>query len=323
MANDPENDDWRDLRQSLQRSEEPDQAQQRQPSRKGKTKAASEKPPSQASRLPLLISAAALLISAGLGYYLYQLDQRYRALEEGMRAQTAEVASTLQNLQESLEASSRQIGSVTSDLTTVQDGVSRSQAQIAQARRLVEQVRQSQQQQRELLGSQIETKADSEQVVELKESSEAKFEEIGGQLSTVSQELEANRQELEKTWNELEKLGLRLTDQGRLIATTSEGLEELRKRGEREYRQFDARKNTRIRVGDIALELRKTNRDKQYADIRLFVDDKRIDRNKVYVNSPVIFLAGQSRIEHELVVNEVQKNRILGYVSILTGQQRK
>ncbi len=90
----------------------------------------------------------------------------------------------------------------------------------------------------------------------------------------------------------------------------------------RDYREFDARKKARIRIGDIGLELQKTNRDKQYADIRLFIDDKQIDRNKIYANSPVIFFVGADRVEYELVVNEVQRNRILGYVSILLGGPR-
>lgn len=312
-----EQDDFQDLRYRLQKSDEQDSAPPPQRSRESKAKGEKKR---QTSRLPLLLSIAALLAAGGLGYYLYQLDQRYRTLEEQMRAQTDEIASTLQSLQQSLEASSQKIGSVSSELSSVQHGVSRSQALIAQARKQVEQVRKSQEEQRQLLGSQIAAKADSDQVVDLKESSDTKFEQIDTRLGSVNQELEANRKELEKTWNEMEKLGLRLTDQGRLIATNSDGLVELRKRGEREYKEFDAGKNVRVRVGEIALELRKTNRDKQYADIRLFIDDKQIDRNKVYVNSPLTFLAGQRRIDYELVVNEVQKNHIRGYVGILLNK---
>ena len=319
MANDQEKYDLQDLRQHLQKSEEQNQAQGQHPDREDKAKAASDKPTRRASRLPVLISIVALITALALAYYLFQFNQRHQALEEGLSAQMAEVTSALQALQERLETSSQRIGSVSSDLSTVQDGVSRSEAKIAQARRLVDEIRIKQEQQRQLLGSQIETKAESDQVVELKESSQTKFEEIDGQLSDVSQELEANRQELERTWSELEKLGLRLTGQGRLIATNSDGLGELRKRGDRDYREFEARKKARIRIGNIGLELQKTNRDKHYANIRLFIDDKQIDRNKIYANSPVIFFVGADRVEYELVVNEVQRNRILGYVSILLG----
>lgn len=318
MADKRDNYDLDHLRQRLQTGDE--RIQQQSKGRRVKARPASDRSGGGPALLLGLISIAALLGTLALAYYFFQFDQRQQALEEELRAQLAEVTSNLQALQERLDDSSKKIGSVSSGLNTVRDGVSRSEAQIALARRLVDEIRRNQERQRELLNRQIEAKADSNQVVELKQTSQAKFEEIDGQLTEVSQELEANRQELEKTWSEMEKLGLRLTDQGRLIATNSGGLQELRnQQGERDYKEFDVQKNVRTRIGNIALELRKTNRDKQFADVRLLIDDRNVDRDKIYANSPLVFYVGKDRVEYELVINEIEKNRMRGYVSILSS----
>ena len=118
-------------------------------------------------------------------------------------------------------------------------------------------------------------------------------------------------------------IGLRVSEQGSLIATTGDALDELKRRGEREYIQFDARKKKKITVGDILLELRKADRKKHRANLRLYYDDKKVDRKDVYTNTPLTFYVGREKIHYELVINEVTKDRIRGYVSVPLGKLPK
>ena len=88
---------------------------------------------------------------------------------------------------------------------------------------------------------------------------------------------------------------------------------------EKEYFQFTARLYDPFRVRDIAVELRDTNRQKNRAKLRLSFDDKRIVRGRVATNQPLTFYVGRNRIPYELVINEVEKGRIWGYVSVPVG----
>ncbi len=132
--------------------------------------------------------------------------------------------------------------------------------------------------------------------------------------------MQASRQELEKTGEELSALELHVTEQGKLVATNADVLEELRRRGERDYLSFDGGKYQKIDVGGIVLQLRKANHKKHYADVRLFYDDKQFDRKKVYTNTPLVFYVGKDTIQYELVINEVSKNHIAGYISLPQGK---
>jgi len=68
-------------------------------------------------------------------------------------------------------------------------------------------------------------------------------------------------------------------------------------------------------VAGISLELRKADVKKQYADFRLYIDDRVMEQKQVYVNRPVTFYAGRNRMLYEVVINEVRKDQMLGYVS--------
>ena len=148
----------------------------------------------------------------------------------------------------------------------------------------------------------------------------AQFEVASGHMISEPLTMSKETKEIEKTWEELSSFGLHVTEQGSLVATNADALEELRLRGERDYLSFDGGKNQKIDVGGIVLQLRKANHKKHYADVRLFYDDKQFDRKKVYTNTPLVFYVGKEAIQYELVINEVSKNHITGYLSLPQGK---
>ena len=237
--------------------------------------------------------------------------------------QVAKIRSMLSLIGERLDESHQSIGSLNADVELVQKRVGLTQNEIKRARAVAEQLRKEQKKDVEVLTSQIIRKADSQEVVALDEKSNVKFQEIGDQITGVQEEVKTSRKELEKTWKELSAIGLRVSEQGRLIATTGDALEELKLRGERDYLEFDARKKKRLTVGSIVIELRKADRKKHSADLRLYYDDKRVDRKKVYTNTPLVFYVGRDKIQYELVINQVTKDRITGYISVPIGKLPK
>ncbi len=277
--------------------------------------------PRRQSRVNWVNSISALLLAVGLTFFLFSQYEKYKARERGLNVQLAQLMKQVRLLEERLDKDGRRIGLLVTDLETVQKRVGVTRDEIRRSRAVAEEIRQQQQQDVQLLTRQLVRKADFQQVKDLGATADTKFQEVDKQITGVQREVQASRQEFEKTWQELSAMGLRVTEQGKLIATSSEALEELRRRrGERDYLEFDARKKKKLRVAEIIIELRKADYKQHRADLRLFYDDRRVDRKKVYTNTPLLFYVGPDRIQYELVINEVNKDQITGYVSAPIGK---
>lgn len=100
------------------------------------------------------------------------------------------------------------------------------------------------------------------------------------------------------------------------IARTHEELVALAKKGERSYYEFDLNRSKQFtREGPIGVSLRKANTKHVYADLELLVDDAQLTKKHVNAFEPVAFYTSQSKQPVELVINQVTKDHIHGYVS--------
>jgi phage host-nuclease inhibitor protein Gam len=103
---------------------------------------------------------------------------------------------------------------------------------------------------------------------------------------------------------------------GRQIAYNSEELAVLKRRGERDYFEFDLRKAKQLeRVGGVLVQLNKTDTKGKKYDMTLQIDDDKVQKKGQLVNEPVQFYVGKHRVRYELVVNAVDKDRVRGYLS--------
>lgn len=267
-----------------------------------------------------ILSIVALALGGVLTYYLGQLSQQQSVYAQAFEDQSAAVNRSLEVIEKRLDGNGGQIASLRSRLEVTMQRVGMTQNDLKRARALAEQLKEEQARNVEALSKEIAQKAGTEQVASLEEEADKKFQGVNEEISGVKEEVKSNERQLTKTVEKLAKLGVRVTEQGNVIATTATGLEELRRRGERDYVTFDLRKKQRTQVAGIALELRKTDDKKRRADLRIYVDDIKMERKKIYVNTPINFYIGSQRIGYELVINEVNKNRIIGYVSLPKGK---
>jgi len=102
-----------------------------------------------------------------------------------------------------------------------------------------------------------------------------------------------------------------------LIARNRDDLEELKRRGDRNYYEFTVQKSkTPQRVGPVQVSLNRTDPRKSKYTITVFVDDKTIEKKDKTSGEPVQFYVAHTRgIPYELVVFDVGKNQITGYLS--------
>ncbi len=139
---------------------------------------------------------------------------------------------------------------------------------------------------------------------------------LTGTVEGVQQDVAKNRQEIEQTVRELKTVRGDLGVQSGLIATNGTELNALRELGERNYYDFDITKAKQPqRVGAIQVRLRKTDRKRNKYTIELWADDKRIEKKNKTLLEPVQFYVLGSRIPYEIVVQKVEKNRIVGYLA--------
>ena len=270
-------------------------------------------------RPTVVLSAAALLLGLGLIFLLLQMNEKYEIREKQASNHIDKLTALVGLIAERLDDNRQRVGVLTGDVELVQKRVGVTQSEIKKARAAAEEIKREQEQDVRALTDQIVSKADSQQVVNLEEKTGTKFQEVDEQITGVREEVQTSRQELEKTWQELAAIGVRVTEQGRLVATNLDALEELKQQGERDYLQFDARKKQNINVAGITIQLRKADYKKHRADLRFFYDDKQFDKKEVYTNTPLFFYVGRERIQYELVINEVKKDQIVGYISIPIG----
>ena len=83
------------------------------------------------------------------------------------------------------------------------------------------------------------------------------------------------------------------------------------------------KKNTPQKFGDIQLVLEQTEPKKNTFSLVIIADDKRVEKKNRTVNEPIQFLLSKSVLPYELVINDVKKDLIIGYLSVPKVQQTR
>ena len=274
------------------------------------------RPPRATVDLVTVLSIAALALGAVLGYFLWQQSVQFQAFNDQMEV----VGQTLELVVRRLDGNGDQLASLQSRQEVTMERVGLTQRDLKRAQELAEQLKEEQARSVAALTEEIALKADTQEVASFQEEAGQKFEGVNEEISTVKDSVASNQKELIQTLEKLTALGVRVSEQGNMIATTSEGLDELIRRGKREYVTFDFLKKKRAHVGAISVELRKADTKRQRADLHIFVDDRKMERKNINVNTPVNFYVGTEKVHYELVINQVLKDQIKGYVSVPKGK---
>jgi chromosome segregation ATPase len=151
-----------------------------------------------------------------------------------------------------------------------------------------------------------------------------KVGEVSTKLSSVQTQAAATQQQLEKTVADLKSTVGDLGVQSGLIATNSKELTALKQLGERNYYDFKlAKTKAAEKVGDIQMRLTAADPKKNKYTVVLIADDKTVEKKDKSINEPVQFYLSRASQPYELVVNQVNKDMIIGYVSAPKVQQTR
>jgi chromosome segregation ATPase len=154
---------------------------------------------------------------------------------------------------------------------------------------------------------------------EVKESANTANEKVADvmtHVTSVDSQVTQARSDLDKTIADLKSVQGDMGVQSGLIATNGKELAALRELGERNYVEFDLRKtNQPQRVGTINVILRKADPKRNRYTVDVIADDKKVEKKDKSINEPVQFYLSRAHQPYEIVVNEVKKDQIVGYLA--------
>ena len=258
---------------------------------------------------PAVIAALVVLAIVNI-FLLYDLSTTRTSLEQQLTEMKEQSNVLMRRLETNIQASDERHNELRGEVLMAREKLGVTRRDLRRARELARTLGEDQKQAAAQIG-QV-----GQQVSTLRRDSTAKLGELTGGVTTNKADIVTTRKDLEETKLRLTTAVGDLSKANVLIARNGEELEELRRRGDRNYFEFDLRKQKRpSRVGNISLKLKKTNTKRQRYTLELYADDKRIEKKNKTVNEPVQFYLARSRGLNEIVVNQVHKNRIVGYVS--------
>lgn len=255
-------------------------------------------------RVAVAVLAVVSLLALGVAW---NGSQRARSAEQGL---AVDVKAVKQNLDQYVEVLSKRLeqaeaanAKVQGELSVVTKRLKLTRGELAKAREQAEQAVQIREEYAKQLG-QMETSVKSELAAK---ASAEDVKVLTGDVTGIRTDLETTKQNFQMARGEL----------GTLIARNREEIEQLRRLGERDYFEFTLDgKGSQQKIADILVELRGTNTKRNHFTVALHVNDLRLEKKNRAINEPIYFYTRGIRAPFEMVVNQVAKNKIVGYLSV-------
>ena len=204
-----------------------------------------------------------------------------------------------------LDQANSRIADLKSQVEITAQRMGLTQSEIAQAKSRAEAIRKEQQ------------AADQKFTSQMKESEE-KIGAVATEVGGAKKDIEATKSDLEATKGKLERSMGDMNVMSGLIARNRDDLEDLRRRGDRNYYEFTLQKSKKAqRVGPVQMSLNRTDAKKSKYTITVIADDKTIEKKDKTSGEPVQFyVKGSARMApYEIVVFDVGRNQITGHLA--------
>lgn len=250
--------------------------------------------------LAVIVLAAVSVLGLAVGW---NATTQAKKAEQALANQIGEsrlVGQDLQALNQRLTQTEEVNTQLQNEVVAVTDKLKMTQGEVTTARRQNGQIRDDYSKQLASVQSELSTKANADEL-----------KSLGGDITGVRGELESTKNNLDMTRTEF----------GTLIARNHDEIDQLRRMGERDYFEFTlSGKGNRSKVGDLMVELRGTNVKKNQFTVALYVDDLRLEKKNRAIDEPIYFYTRSNRVPLELVINQIGKDKVVGYMSVPKNQ---
>jgi len=239
---------------------------------------------------------------AAVGYVGYSTESR-------LQADLAKAQDHNKVLSAQLDQANSRLADLKGHIEVTEQKVGMTQAELARAKSRAESILKEQTASDQKLTTQLS---------QVQKESEEKIGAVATEVGGAKKDIEATKNDLEATKGRLDRATGDMGVMSGLIARSRDDLEELKRRGDRNYYEFTLKKTkTPQRVGPLQVNLTKTDQKKSKYTVTVFVDDRVIEKKDKTAGEPVQFyVKGASRMApYEMVVFDVGKDQVTGYLS--------
>jgi hypothetical protein len=144
-----------------------------------------------------------------------------------------------------------------------------------------------------------------------------RWQQMQTRLTDQQKEIADTRQDLDRARQDLEdKMNSTRDDLSGSIARNHDELTALAKHGQRNYFEFQLDKSKQFhQVGPLSISVRKVDFKRKYYDLVMIVDDRQLEKKHVNLYEPVLLTLSDRPQPIEMVVNQIDRDQIKGYVS--------
>jgi cell division protein FtsB len=239
---------------------------------------------------------------AAMGFFGYTAQSR-------MSQDLAKTEDANRQLLQRLDQANASLADLKGHLEVTEEKLGLTTAELAKAKSRAESIRKEQVAADQKLSTQL---------AQAQKENEEKLGVVSTDLGGAKKDIETTRNDLEATKGKLDRATGDMGVMSGLIARNHDDVEDLRRRGERNYYEFTIPKTkTAQRVGPVQIALNKVDQKKSKYTMTVYADDKSIEKRDKTAGEPVQFyVKGSSRMApYEVVVFDVGKNQITGYLS--------
>jgi DNA repair exonuclease SbcCD ATPase subunit len=181
-----------------------------------------------------------------------------------------------------------------------------------------------------ILAAQKEQNAETAKLAQQQQDSEKQIGAVSNDVASVKTDVGGVKTDVATTRSDLDATKAQMQsmkgDEGvmsGLIATNHDQLEVLKHKGDRTYVEFTLQKGAKpTLLSPVKLKLEKV--DNKHARFSLVVssDDRDIEKKDKTLDEPVQFYSGKDPALFEIVVNNIGKNTVSGYLSMPKSPQQ-
>jgi chromosome segregation ATPase len=261
-------------------------------------------------KTPVLIGILGLLIGSNI-YLFVQLSH----LRTDNLAQVTKLNSTLEQMRldssAAVQQSTRRVEALQGELAR-----SRRSAELAVGQAKVDAQRRVQTLQEKMAEEQAAQQQAINAVKQTADTATTQIASVSSDVGNVKTDVQSTKSQLDQTIANLKRATGELDSHSSLIATNSKELQALRDLGERNYSEFTIVKSKKpTRVADVLVELKKVDPKRNKFTIAITADDKTVEKKDRSLNEPIQFYTLKARQPDEIVINQVKKDTIVGYLA--------
>ena len=272
-------------------------------------------PPSSPNwKTPVLVGILVIL-AAAVVFLFVQLDHVRAENKNDMAKLTNEMNAAMERMRID---SSEEVRRSTERVKDLQNALAQSRRAAAVA---VGQAKVDAQKRVQLLQDKVtsEQAAQQQAIAAVKQSADTantQLASVSTDVGNVKTDLGNTKSQLEQTIANLKRATGELDDHQSLIATNANELKALRELGERNYAEFTITKSKKpSRVGGVMVVLKKADPKHNKFTIAITADDQTVEKKDRNINEPIQFYTKSAKQPDEIVVNQVKKDTIVGYLA--------